>query len=71
MRQKHTQFVHFKLEGEDKSQSKTDMLDFRPDESIESSVDEQSDDYLEILKLRHRNLSKLISNRVFFFSFKF
>ena len=59
-RQKHTQAVHFKLATDEKSQAKEEEVDFRPEDSALSSADEQSDDYLEILKLRHINLTKCV-----------
>ena len=56
LKQKTVHNVHFKLENEDPYLSNEDY-----DNQIETdsrSSFEQSDDYLEILKLRHVNLSK-------------
>ena len=59
LRQKQTQSVHFKLDSEEKSR-----LDLGREESDSSSTEdnEQSEDYVEILKLRHINLTKYLKN---------
>jgi len=55
LRQKQTQSVHFKLESGEKSRL---SLDREESESSSPEDNEQSEDYAEILKLRHINLTK-------------
>ena len=56
LKQKQIQSVHFKLENNARQKSQLDS--YRDDINSFSDEDEQSEDYAEILKLRHINLTK-------------
>ena len=58
LKQKSVHNVHFKLENEDPYLNNEDYDYNNHLETDSRSSFEQSDDYLEILKLRHINLSK-------------
>lgn len=66
VKQRPVYSVHFKLESENSNYAKMDdIVEYLQIESVDGSINDDKDDYLEILKLRHLNLSK------YFFQFSF